>query len=214
VSRTADSGDQGGTIPEDLSVAELAELEAGTGAPLSYNMARLDVVVAALICAAAAALAIIMPQLVVSGGIIIPRSYTSLAPSVIPRLAFGSLALVAAVATVSAWSRLRAGGFGRPADEGDRFRRTAIMAMIVLFYALTVTWLGFIPSTMIVAAATAFFLGLRNPLAFVPGVIIVPVAARFIFERLLLISLPRSHIESIGHLEDLLMRFLVDLLLR
>jgi hypothetical protein len=82
-----------------------------------------------------------------------------------------------------------------------------------LAYALTVTWLGFILATMIVAVVLSYFLGLRNPLAFIPGVVVVPVLIRFIFERLLLISLPRSRIESIGQIEDQLMRFLVDTLL-
>jgi hypothetical protein len=37
---------------------------------------------------------------------------------------------------------------------------------------------------------------------------VVPVLIRFVFERLLLISLPRSSIESIGLVEDAVLRFL------
>lgn len=211
---TTDSGMRGEAAPPPPTVAELAELEAGTGAPLSLQMARLDVAVTALLCVCAALLAILMPDLVVSGGIIIARSYQSLSPSLIPRLAFGGLAVVSAIAAIAAYNRLREGDFERPADEADRFRRAAIMACIVLFYALSVAWLGFIPATMIVAFLTTWFLGLRNPLLFIPGVIVLPVVARFVFERLLLISLPRSHIESLGRIEDATMRLLVDLLLR
>ena len=197
-----------------MSIEELSEMEAGLGGAMSPLMARLDVGASAAICIAAGALAIFMPDLVTSGGIIIARSYQSLSPSLIPRLVFAVLALAAAIATYSAYRRLRTGNFEQPADEAERFRRAGTIALIVLFYALSVTWLGFIPSTMIVAAVTAWFLGLRNPLGFIPSVIIVPIAARFIFERLLLISLPRSQIESLGQFEDATMRIFVDLLLK
>ena len=70
------------------------------------------------------------------------------------------------------------------------------------------TWLGYILSTMLMTAAMAGYLGLRNPLTFIPGVIVIPIAIRFVFERLLLISLPRSSIESVGVIEDAVLRFL------
>jgi hypothetical protein len=196
-----------------LSVTDMAELEAGTAGALSPLLARLDVIVPALICLGSAVLAIIMPKLVISGGIVIGRSYATMSPSMIPRLIFGVLAVVAAVATVSAFQRLRQSSTVSPGDEAERFGRVAVIAVVVLFYALTVNWLGFILSTTIVAAVISYYLGLRNPLAFVPGAVILPVLIRFVFERLLLISLPRSRIESIGHIEDQVMRFLVNNLL-
>jgi hypothetical protein len=196
-----------------LSVTDMAELEAGVAGALSPLLARLDVIVPALICLGSAVLAIIMPKLVISGGIVIGRSYATMSPSMIPRLIFGVLAVVAAVATVSAFQRLRQSSTVSPGDEAERFGRVAVIAVVVLFYALTVNWLGFILSTTIVAAVISYYLGLRNPLAFVPGAVILPVLIRFVFERLLLISLPRSRIESIGHIEDQVMRFLVNNLL-
>jgi hypothetical protein len=196
-----------------LSVTDMAELEAGTAGALSPLLARLDVIVPALICLGSAVLAITMPKLVISGGIVIGRSYATMSPSMIPRLIFGVLAVVAAVATVSAFQRLRQSSTVSPGDEAERFGRVAVIAVVVLFYALTVNWLGFILSTTIVAAVISYYLGLRNPLAFVPGAVILPVLIRFVFERLLLISLPRSRIESIGHIEDQVMRFLVNNLL-
>lgn len=192
----------------------MAELEAGTAGALSPLLARLDVIVTGLICLGAAVLAVIMPQLVESGGINIGRSFATMPPSLVPRLVFGALAAVAAFATFAAVSRLRHLNTESPGDEGERFARAAIIAAIVLFYALTVTWLGFILSTMIVAAIISYFLGLRNPLAYIPSVLIVPILARFIFERLLLIALPRSRIESIGQIEDQLMVFLVNTFLQ
>jgi hypothetical protein len=90
--------------------------------------------------------------------------------------------------------------------------RAGVATLIAVAYASSVTWLGYILSTMLMTAAMAWYLGLRNPLAFVPGVIVIPVTIRFVFERLLLISLPRSSIEQIGVVEDAVLRFLSQLL--
>lgn len=198
----------------NLSVADLAELEAGKAEALSPFLARLDVIVPALICIAAALLSITMPHFVESGGIDIGRSYATMSASLIPRVIFGVLAVVAAIATVAAINRFRSIETASPGDEFDRFSRAAFVALVILAYALTVTWLGFILSTMIVAAVISYFLGLRNPFAYIPGVLIVPIVIRFVFERLLFISLPRSRIESIGHIEDQVIRFLVETLLQ
>lgn len=194
----------------DLSIREMADLEAGTAGALSPLMARLDVVVTSLICLVSALLAVIMPSLVISGGIVIGRSYSTMSPSLIPRVIFGVLTVVAAFAAVAAYRRLRQLASESPGDELDRFIRAGFVALVILFYALTVTWLGYILATMMVAAVISYFLGLRNPLAFVPGVLIAPILIRFVFERLLLISLPRSRIESVGEVEDAIIRFLVN----
>jgi len=200
--------------PEGLSVTDMADLEAGTAGPQTPLLARLEVIVTALICLAAGLISIMMPRLVESGGIEIGRSYATMSASLIPRIIFGVLAVVAAVATVAAFNRFREFKTVDPGDEFDRYSRAAFVALVILAYALTVTWLGFILSTMIVAAVISYFLGLRNPLAFIPGVLIVPILIRFIFERLLFISLPRSRIESVGHVEDQVIRFLVENLLQ
>jgi len=199
---------------DNLSVTDMADLEAGTAEALSPLLVRLDVIVTALICIAAALLSIMMPRLVESGGIDIGRSYATMSASLIPRVIFGVLAVFAAVATVAAFNRFRQHTTTSPGDELDRFSRVAFVALVILVYALTVTWLGFILSTMIVAAVISYFLGLRNPLAYIPGVVIVPIVIRFVFERLLFISLPRSRIESVGHIEDQIIRFLVENLLQ
>jgi hypothetical protein len=214
LSETTPQPQNPGDDASSLSVGEIAELEAGADGGLSPFLARLDIVVSALICLAAGVLAVIMPRLVTSGGIEIGRSYATMSPSLIPSLIFAILAIVAAVATLAAVSRFRRLTTESPGDEADRFARAGVIALIILLYALTVTWLGFILSTMIVAVLISWFLGLRNPLAFVPGAVIIPILIRFVFERLLLISLPRSRIESIGHIEDVVIRFLVQNLLQ
>jgi hypothetical protein len=178
---------------------------------LTPLMARLDVVVAAILALIAATLTVAMPQLIASGGIDTERDFSTLSPALIPRLAFGFLTVLAVAALISAAQTVRS-GIGRPrADEFTRLQRAGIAAAIAIAYAATVTWLGYTLSTMLMTAAMAYFLGLRNPLAFIPGVIVVPVVIRFVFERLLLISLPRSSIESIGGVEDAVMRFLTHI---
>jgi hypothetical protein len=103
-------------------------------------------------------------------------------------------------------------GLGQPRpDELSRMQRAGIATVIAIGYALSVTTLGYILATMLMTAAMAWYLGLRNPFAFIPGVIVIPILIRFVFERLLLISLPRSSIESIGLVEDAVLRFLVHI---
>jgi len=204
---TPDSHESGANAA-DMTVGEIAELESGTAGALSPVLARLDVIVTGLICLGAAVLAFFMPNLVTSGGISFGRSYATMSPSLIPRLVFAVLTAVAAVATLAAFKRYRNQDSAPPGNEAEEFGRAAAIALIVLFYTLTVSWLGFILSTMIVATVTSIFLGLRNPLTFIPSVIIVPILIRFIFERLLFISLPRSQIESVGHIEDQVIQFL------
>lgn len=174
-------------------------------------MARLDVAVAAVMALIAATITIAMPKLIASGGIDTERDFSTMSPALIPQLAFGLLTVLALAAVVPAVRTVRS-GVGRPrADELGRLQRAGVATIIALAYAASVTWLGYILSTMLMTAAMAWYLGLRNPLAFIPGVIILPILIRFVFERLLLISLPRSSIESIGAIEDAVMRFLIHI---
>ena len=193
----------------------------GAGAPatgeidaavaLTPMLARLDVAVAALLALVAASFTVAMPKLIASGGIDTERDFSTLSAALIPRLAFGMLTVLALIALVPAVQTMRS-GIGRPrADEPGRMLRAAIAAVIAIAYAASVTWLGYTLSTMLMTGAMAYYLGLRNPLAFIPGVIVIPITIHFVFERLLLISLPRSSIESIGLVEDAVTRFLVHI---
>jgi hypothetical protein len=174
-------------------------------------LARADVAVAAIIALIAATLAVAMPMLIASGGIDTERDFATLSPALIPRLAFGCLTVLAIVALIPAVQTMRSGlGQPRP-DELSRMQRAGIATVIAIGYALSVTTLGYILATMLMTAAMAWYLGLRNPFAFIPGVIVIPILIRFVFERLLLISLPRSSIESIGLVEDAVLRFLVHI---
>ena len=176
-------------------------------------MARLDVIVAAILALIAAAVTIAMPKLIASGGIDTERDFATMSSALIPQMAFGILAVLALIVMVSAIRTVR-DGVGRPREaELSGLRRAGIAAIIAVAYALWVTWLGYILATMLMTAVMAAYLGMRNPLTFIPGVIIIPIAIRFVFERLLLISLPGSSIESIGVVEDAVLRFLAHIFL-
>jgi len=189
--------------------------EADALKPLSPLMARVDVAVAIAIALIAAAVTLAMPLLIATSSLDPAHDFSTLPSSLIPRLAFGVLTVIAAASVWPALSRARSVGPASPSNryELDRLRRAVIMALIAVAYAACVTWLGYILATMVMTAVLAFYLGLRNPIAFIPGVIIVPIVIRFVFERLLLISLPRSSIESVGVVEDAVMQFLVRHLL-
>ena len=183
-----------------------ADIEAAIA--LSPLMARVDIAVAALLALIGAALTVAMPMLIASGGIDTERDFTTLSPALIPRLAFGALTVLAIIALVPAVQAVRSGIGPRRLEEPSRMQRAGVAALIAVAYAASVTWLGYILATMLMTAVMASYLGLRNPLAFIPGAIIVPVVIKFVFERLLLISLPRSSIEGVGLIEDAVLRTL------
>jgi hypothetical protein len=193
------------------AAAQVSTEEAERAIALTPLMARLDVAVAAALALIGAALTVAMPRLIASSTIDTARDFATLSPALIPRMAFGLLAVLAVIAAVMALQAAREGG-GRPrAEEPGRLRRAGIAALIAVAYAASVTTLGYILATMLMTAVMSFYLGLRNPLLFIPGVIVVPVAIKFIFERLLLISLPRSSIEGIGVVEDAVLRVLTQM---
>ncbi len=87
------------------------------------------------------------------------------------------------------------------------------MMAIAAGYAWFVTGLGFGLATLIMTALVAVFLGLRQWWIVLSLSVLAPIVIRFVFERLLLISLPRSEIELIGGVEDGIMKFLTSILL-
>jgi len=192
-------------------VAEPADVDIAAAVALSPLLARADVAAAAIVALIAATLTVAMPMLIASGGIDTERDFATLSPALIPRLAFGCLTVLAIVALIPAVQTLRSGVSQPRADEFGRLQRAGIATVIAIAYASSVTTLGYTLATMLMTAAMAYYLGLRNPFAFIPGVIVIPILIRFVFERLLLISLPRSSIEAIGLVEDAVIRFLVHI---
>jgi putative tricarboxylic transport membrane protein len=189
--------------------------EAGSdGLSLSSRpLARLAVAVAALIAGGSAALSVFMPALIATGGIRTAQDFTTLSPVFFPRLAFAMLAVLGVVYLVGA--RAAAARNTRPltATESDRLVRAALMALLVAAYAFVIPILGFIVATMASTAAVGLFLGARRALGLLAWIVVLPLAIRFIFERLLLIALPRSTIDAVARVEDAVMNFLVAVIL-
>lgn len=177
------------------------------------TMRRLELLLALFLFFCAAGLAIFMPRLVASGGIEEAQTFIRLSPIFFPRLAFGLLALLCLGYSLIALRQLSAGGTESDPNDADRYLRAGLTIVVAVVYAYLVPWLGFIPSTMLMTAVVAIYLGLWNPFFLLPGVVVIPIAIRFVFERLLLISLPRSDFESIALMEDSLMKFLKGIFL-
>ena len=87
------------------------------------------------------------------------------------------------------------------------------MIVIIAAYSIFVAILGYGLSTLLMAAAIIFYLGIRQIWVIAPVAVLMPIVVRFVFERLLLISLPRSDFEAIAVVEDAIMKFLSSVFL-
>lgn len=190
----------------------MAEDNSDTPAP-SRLLARVEVAVAFLLVLGAGATAIFMPYLIGRGGIETARDFLTISPSFFPVLAMGLLAVVCVPYAINAVRGLAKSSEAHTGEDLVRLKRAGFMVVVAVSYAGSMTWLGFILATMLMALIVSYFLGLRKPLAFLPGVVLVPVTIRFVFERLLYIALPRSEIEFVAAIEDALIGFLVTVLL-
>jgi len=179
--------------------------------PMSPTMLRLEVGLAALLTCIAGSLSIFMPKLIATGGIPAAKDVTTLSPIFFPRVAFGLLSLLCLSYLGKSILRLKDPS-GESADgDADRFSRAAQMMAIAAGYAYFVTVLGFGLATLIMTAIVTVFLGLRQWWAILSVSVLAPIVIRFIFERLLLISLPRSEFEFIAAIEDGIMKFLTSI---
>ena len=93
------------------------------------------------------------------------------------------------------------------------YANVLVMSALILGYAVLLPVLGYGLATMLAVAATTYFLGMRSPLPLLAFSVLTPVVTRFIFERLLAISLPLCRYEPIGEIEQTIMRFLANTLM-
>ena len=185
----------------------MASDEESTSAP-SPTMLRLEVYLAGGMTLLAAGFAVFMPYLIASGGITSAQDFLRLSPIFFPELAFAVLAVLCAFYTLDAWRRARYVRSAADTNEAERFIRGAKMIVIVAAYSLLVSALGYGLSTLLMAGAVIWYLGIRQIWIVASVSILMPIVVRFIFERLLLISLPRSDYEAIAVVEDAIMKFL------
>ena len=174
----------------------------------SPMMLRLEIYLAGGMTLLSAGLSVFMPYLIASGGITSAQDFLTLSPVFFPRLAFAVLAALCAFYTLDAWRRARYVHFAADPGETERFLRGAKMIVIVAAYSIFVAVLGYGLSTLLMAGAVIWYLGIRQIWVIAPMAVLMPIVVRFIFERLLLISLPRSDYEAIAVVEDAIMKFL------
>ena len=179
--------------------------------PRSRAMALLEVWVSALIALAGAGLSIAMPSMVLEGGIREAQEFMRLTPVFFPRLAFGVMAVLGLVQLGRAIRRLP--GAAPSTGEGwiTKYQNPIVAAALVIIYASLIPWLGFSAAGFAGIAAITVAIGSRSWREILPIALLSPLVIRFVFERLLLISLPRSPIDLIAVPEEALMQFLVRL---
>ncbi len=181
--------------------------EESTSAP-SPMLMRLEIYLAAGMALASAGLSIFMPYLIASGGISSAQDFLTLSPIFFPRLAFAVLAALCLFYLLDAWRGARHIRYATDPGETTRILRGAKMFLIVAAYSIFVAILGYGLSTLLMAAAVIWYLGIRQIWVLAPMAVLMPIVVRFVFERLLLISLPRSDFEAIAAVEDAIMKFL------
>lgn len=183
-----------------------------TNAP-SPMMLRLEIYLAAAMMLLSVGLVLFMPYLIATGGITSAQDFLRLTPVFFPRLAFAVLAALCAFYLLDAWRRARYVRSAIDPDEMERFLRGAKMIVVIAAYSLLVSALGYGLSTLLMAGAVIWYLGIRQIWIVASVSVLMPIIVRFVFERLLLISLPRSDYEAIAVVEDAIMKFLSGIFL-
>ncbi len=178
-----------------------------------HGAALLELAIAIVIAVGAGYLAISMPALVHEGGIREAQDFIRLTPVFFPRVSFGLTSVVSCILVVRL---LRAA----PGVHAMRFSLRAsdctdvlVMSALIVGYAALLPPLGYSLATMLAVAATTYLLGARTLLPLIAFSVVTPIVTRFIFERVLAISLPLSRYEPIAELEQGLMRFLAGILI-
>lgn len=179
----------------------------------SPMMLRLEICLAAAMMLLSVGFAAFMPYLIATGGISSAQDFLRLTPVFFPRLAFAVLAALCAFYLINAWRSARNIQSAANPDEAVRFQRGVVMIVVIAAYSLLVSALGYGLSTLLMAGAVIWYLGIRQIWIVASVSVLMPIVVRFIFERLLLISLPRSDYEAIAVVEDAIMKFLSGIFL-
>lgn len=179
----------------------------------SPMMLRLEIYLAAAMMLLSVGFALFMPYLIATGGITAAQDFLRLTPVFFPRLAFAVLAALCAFYLLDAWRSARYIRSAVNPDEAARFQRGVVMIVVIAAYSLLVSALGYGLSTLLMAGAVIWYLGIRQVWIVASVSVLMPIVVRFIFERLLLISLPRSDYEAIAVVEDAIMKFLSGIFL-
>ena len=176
-----------------------------------HAAALLELGIAVLVTVGAGYLAIAMPRFVHEGGIQETQDFIRLTPVFFPRLSFGLTSIVSFLLVVRLFRA--APGFDalRVSFRASDYSDVLVMSGLIVGYTMLLPFLGYGLATMIAVAATTYLLGVRAPLPVIAFSVLTPVVTRFIFERLLAISLPLCRFEALAELEQALMRILAEI---
>ena len=171
-------------------------------------------VVSAIITILAVYFFFAMPGLIAQGGIPAAQTdFLKLSPIFFPRLAFALLAWLGFTYFLGNLRQLPMASEGKIFEEKRTLVRVLTLYAIAVVYPFLLPWLGFTLPTILLMGSMTLFLGTRIWWQVVGFSLLTPVTIRFVFERLLAISLPRASIQSIEAAEEALMQMLVSILL-
>lgn len=179
----------------------------------SRPIIRLNVAFAAIITVLAFTLFVTIPYLIPLGGI--PGAQTdfqTLSPIFFPRLTFALTAVFGFTFLISNIRRLPSAVPGKVYSDEGALVRVVTFYCVTLAYAFLLPLLGFVIPTILLLGGGAMFFGLRSWWQVLSFSLVLPVVIRFVFERLLAISLPVSAFEPIENSEEALMQFLTSLI--
>lgn len=184
----------------------------GPQEPSSRPHTLLALAVSALITIGALYFFIAMPRLIAQGGIPTAQTdFLTLSPIFFPRLTFALLAVLGLSYFVGNARRLSSAIGGRVFKETGILPRVLTLYAIAVVYPFLLPWLGFVVPTILLMGGMVLFLGIRVWWQVLVFAFLAPVTIRFVFERLLAISLPRSEFDWLGDKEEALMQFLVSI---
>ncbi len=184
-------------------------METGSPPAISRTQAVLEVAAAALIILIAGGLALSMPWLITESGFNPIQDFIQLSSAFFPRLTFGVLAVLGAIYLGRAALVLRASPGAGFVWWDPRYRNVVLLVVLASLYFYSMPWLGFSVATGLSTLALAVLVGGGRWWLVACLALIAPVTIRFVFERLLLISLPRSEFDAIAVPEEALMQWLV-----
>jgi hypothetical protein len=177
--------------------------------PASRPLTLLALAVSALVTIGAVAFFFAMPRLIAQGGIPAAQTdFLTLSPIFFPRLTFALLAFLGLTYFIGNVRLLPVAIGGRIFKEAGIIPRVLALYAIAVLYPILLPWLGFIIPTILLMGGMVVFLGIRVWWHAATFALVTPVTIRFVFERLLAISLPRAEYEWLGDAEEALMRIL------
>jgi len=176
-----------------------------------YGAALLELGIAVLIALGAGYLAVAMPTFVIEGGIRETQDFLRLSPVFFPRLSFGLTSLISCILVFRMLKAFPGRHAFRFPIDTTRYLNVLVMSALVVIYSLLLPFFGYGFATLLAVVVTTYFLGMRSWLPLLAFSVATPVVTRFVFERLLAISLPLSRYEPLAELEQELMRFLASI---